>query len=226
MIVGFNKRLVEPQVLHNSPNSSQKNSVAQQKHTESNTSNEPKNGSQNNTAVEQKLSNEIEGLREKVSNLSDNLVMLHNQVQLLAHALEAGKEQFVETEAVSSVSDSVSEPSNLSDISDRYNSELRDESWALLAEKSIVDEFSYNQNVDGVFIETVDCRNSLCHVSWQYPDDITNENAFILENELLFAMEKAGFNSSSQKSIGGKLMEGYFWYQAPQKGAEPELRVD
>lgn len=98
-------------------------------------------------------------------------------------------------------------------IKTRHEEEIRSEQWAARMETAVQAEFANNPAVAGVQIGGLDCRTTLCRLTWQFPEGLSNENAFILENEFMFALGRAGLNSGRpiRGTTGSK--EGIFWHQ-------------
>lgn len=161
---------------------------------------------------------DMETLIQQVSIMSQNMNTLQEQINVLSARLNAevtGKKEEKETidssiEQENSRDESPIEPPNM-----RYSNETRDDQWASPTEAAIAAEFTTNPEVAGVTIDTIDCRSSLCRLVWQYKPDMTGEEAFATENEMLAAMNRAGFNASSQSTLGGGSNEGFFWYNPP-----------
>jgi hypothetical protein len=51
---------------------------------------------------------------------------------------------------------------------------------------------------------------------WQYAEDATGEDLFVMENEILALLNRVGFTSSSQTTLADGSTEGYFWQTPPQ----------
>jgi len=163
---------------------------------------------------DEQLRKDMDTLVRQVATLSQSMASLQGQVQSLIAASEpAVKEEKVVR--LDNSGEDLQPESPVKWATSRYSSEVRDDEWAASAETVIGAEFAANPDVSGVSLDMVDCRTSLCRVVWQYPKDATNEETFILENEMLAAMNRAGFNASSQSSLDGGMHEGYFWYNPP-----------
>ncbi len=164
----------------------------------------------------------MESLIQQVSIISQNMNTIQDQINVLFARIDAegtSEEEGKETIDSSIAKENPQEKSPVEPPSIRYTNETRDDQWASPAEAAIATELTTNPLVAGVAIDTIDCRTSTCRVVWQYQPDMTSEEAFATENEMVTAMNRAGFNASSQATLGGGSTEGIFWYTPPPEVA-------
>lgn len=166
--------------------------------------------------ADEQLRRDVDQLTRQIALLAKNMDALQHQLNAPARTGPVEGKDFVEEEAGDEADESAPREKPAEQISSRYLGEERDEAWAAAAEKAISTEFMTNPEVDGVAISDIECRKSTCRIAWQFPAGMTNEEAFVMENEFLKALAMAGFNASSQgASDGNGATEGYFWQHTP-----------
>lgn len=170
---------------------------------------------------EEKLQKDIENLTNQVASLTGHLANLQGEIKSLIAKQDSLKEKTVDLAnndqdgSINSSPKEVNHEPVFNGQAERFDEEVRDDAWASTFEREIVEQFRTNPEVDRMGILNVECRESLCRMSWQFPGNMTNEEVFNMENQLLVAMSKVGFNASSQNSLGGGVTEGVFWYNPP-----------
>jgi hypothetical protein len=91
----------------------------------------------------------------------------------------------------------------------RYSQETRNDEWAFAVEAAIQLAFNNVPELANVRIGELDCRTTMCHLTWEFAEGLTSEESFILENELVAAMGAAGLSQGTQIDNGNEI-EGFF----------------
>jgi hypothetical protein len=103
---------------------------------------------------------------------------------------------------------------------ERYSQEERSEAWAFGVEAAIQSAFSTIPELANVRIGELDCRTSMCRLTWEFAEDLNSEDYFILENEMVAALGAAGLSQGSQIGTGNEI-EGYFFRKEPPSEPPP-----
>ena len=199
----------------------------QNKAPTNNSESKPRANDSNDSDKDLSLRDDIKQLNKTVQSLAKEMAQLQNRVQSLSETVstrEAGVKSNTQESGLATFSQDTNESVNTIDEMDAiYQEEVRDNAWASEVESTVVQELANNTNVAGVVLSNVECRSSVCRLNWQYPEGVSNEESFVLENEFLFAMNEAGFNSSSQGISGDGERVGYFWYQPPPENDKKNI---
>jgi hypothetical protein len=93
---------------------------------------------------------------------------------------------------------------------DRYSRETRADKWAFDVEAAIQSTFNNLPELANVRIGELNCRTTMCRLTWEFAEGLSSEEKFILENELVAALGAAGLTQGTQIGSGNEI-EGYFF---------------
>ncbi len=170
----------------------------------------------------------IDPLLRRLSALQEEVTRLNGRMDLLAAwqqaAVGGGSAQSppdIQTPDETGVkAPSPSPAERAQELWDEYNQEERAEAWAFGVEAAIQSAFSTVPELANVRIGELDCRTSMCRLTWEFAEDLSSEDYFILENEMVAALGAAGLSQGSQIGTGSHI-EGYFFRKEPPSEPPP-----
>ena len=153
------------------------------------------------------LQGQITSLQQTVSRLDQKMVQLAAWQQTASNPSQDTTLQFQ-----SSVEDDdgPSTAERAQELLESYSQEERADEWAVGVETAVHTVFNTLPELTNVYIDEVDCRTTVCRLTWDLAVGLSSEEYFILENEILAAIGKAGLNQGSLVG-GGNKNEGYFF---------------
>jgi hypothetical protein len=106
------------------------------------------------------------------------------------------------------------------DIARRFLDEPVDGSWGPSTEASLFSSFTNDEVLRDVELNAVECRSQGCRLSWRYPQGMTSEESFVLENTVYAAFGKAGLNTITSRGDDAGGLESYAFRSGASKGGE------
>lgn len=95
------------------------------------------------------------------------------------------------------------------DIQRRFLDEPMDGSWGPSTEARLFSSFASDEVLHDVELNVVECRSQGCRLRWRYPEGLTNEESFVLENTFYAALGKAGLNTITSRGDDAGGLEAY-----------------
>jgi hypothetical protein len=157
-------------------------------------------------------------LSDRIGALARRVDALDLAIKFQLHASEADDHPEKPTEA--KAQDVLQEPpdpaanerieaAQWANIQQRFRYESVDRSWGPSTEARVYSSFANDEVLRDVELNAVECRSQRCRLSWHYPQGLTGEENFLLENTLYAVLAKSGLTTLTSRSNGTEGIEAY-----------------
>lgn len=157
-----------------------------------------------------------EELAERLGDLSQRIVALERTVLDLseygsvtsevAPGLSAAQEH--EGKHEGDAQDTIAD--NVEELRLNHEEGAPDEARTAQIQLALYDKLATQVRLGTIEIGVIDCRSTGCRLAWRYPADLSYEEGFSLENDVMAALAEAGLQSGTRVSDGMGTTETYF----------------